>query len=156
MERRLIVRASVLTGRGGCLIKVLCQHWFIDNLFLHWSDNWFLNINWPLTCNIGLNVTKTLQELSLLSESCFLQNAHLYFQIWSTIVVVSLSRQQLPYPASRGYILAVWAVVRTVAFADNLSISHHTCAKLVMRFAGKINCQVCRHGQILMAQVSRG
>lgn len=46
--------------------------------------------------------------------------------------------------------------MRTVAFADNLSIFYHTRAKLVTRFADKINRQVCRHGQKLMAQVSRG
>ena len=102
--------------------------------------------------NIGLNVTKTLQKLSLLSRSCFLQNAHLYFQILSTMVVVSLSRQQLPYPMSRGYIFAVWAVMEKVASADNRSIFYQACAKFVRRFTSKINHQVCPHGQ--MAWVS--
>ena len=50
---------------------------------------------------------------------------------------------EMKYPASRGYIFAVWAVLRKVAFADNRSIFHHACAKFVMRFASKINCQVC-------------
>ena len=55
------------------------------------------------------------------------------------------------YPASRGYIFAVWAGVRKVASADNRSISYRACAKFVTRFASKINRQVCRQ----MARVSR-
>ena len=45
------------------------------------------------------------------------------------------------YPASRGYIFAVWAgvrKVRKVASADNRSIFHRACAKFVTRFASKI------------------
>ena len=40
-----------------------------------------------------------------------------------------------PYPASRGYIFAVWAGVRKVASADNRSIFYRACAKFVTRFA---------------------
>ena len=39
------------------------------------------------------------------------------------------------YPASRGYIFAVWAGVRKVASADNRSIFYRACAKFVTRFA---------------------
>ena len=39
------------------------------------------------------------------------------------------------YPASRGYILAVWAGVRKAASADNRSILYRACAKFVTRFA---------------------
>ena len=41
------------------------------------------------------------------------------------------------YPASRGYIFAVWAVLRKVASADNHSILYRACAKFVTRFASK-------------------
>ena len=47
------------------------------------------------------------------------------------------------YPASRGYIFAVWAGVRKLASADNHSIFYHACVKFITRFASKINCQVC-------------
>ena len=40
-----------------------------------------------------------------------------------------------PYPASRGYIFAVWAGVRKVASADNRSIFYRACAKFVTWFA---------------------
>ena len=50
---------------------------------------------------------------------------------------------RLPYPASRGYIFAVWAGVWKVASADNRSIFYRACAKFVTRFASKINRQVC-------------
>ena len=46
-----------------------------------------------------------------------------------------------PYPASRGYIFAVWSVVRKVTSADNRSIFYHACAKFVTWFASKINHQ---------------
>ena len=42
------------------------------------------------------------------------------------------------YPASRGYIFAVWAGVQKVASADNRSIFYRACAKFVTRFASKI------------------
>ena len=45
---------------------------------------------------------------------------------------------------------AVWAGVQKVASADNCSIFYHVYAKFVMRFASKINRQVCRQ----MARVS--
>ena len=54
------------------------------------------------------------------------------------------------YPASRGYIFALWAGVRKVASTDNRSIFYHTCAKFVTRFASKINRQACSQ----MARVS--
>ena len=41
------------------------------------------------------------------------------------------------YPASRGYIFAVWAVLRKVASADNHSILYRACEKFVTRFASK-------------------
>ena len=46
------------------------------------------------------------------------------------------------YPASRGYIFAVWAGVQNVASADNRSVFHRACAKFVTRFTSKINRQV--------------
>ena len=52
-------------------------------------------------------------------------------------------RHQKPYPASRGYIFALSAVVGKVAFSDNHSIFYHACVKFVTRFASKINRQVC-------------
>ena len=55
------------------------------------------------------------------------------------------------YPASRGYIFALWAVVGKVASVDNRSIFYRACAKFVTRFARKINHQVCRQ----MARVLR-
>ena len=55
----------------------------------------------------------------------------------------------LTYPVSRGYIFAVWAVVRKVASADNHSIFYLGCTKFVARFTSKINRQVCHQ----MAQV---
>ena len=42
------------------------------------------------------------------------------------------------YPASRGYIFAVWAGVRKVASTDNRSIFYRVCAKFVTLFASKI------------------
>ena len=42
------------------------------------------------------------------------------------------------YPASRGYIFAVWAGVRKVASTDNRSIFYRACAKFVTLFASKI------------------
>ena len=39
------------------------------------------------------------------------------------------------YPASRGYIFAVWAGVQKVASADNRSIFYRACTKFVTRFA---------------------
>ena len=57
----------------------------------------------------------------------------------------------LTYPASRGYIFAVWAVVQKVASADNHSIFYLGCTKFVARFTSKINRQVCHQ----TAQVSR-
>ena len=39
------------------------------------------------------------------------------------------------YPASRGYIFAVWAGVRKVASADNRSIFYRACAKFVTQLA---------------------
>ena len=56
----------------------------------------------------------------------------------------------LGYPASRGYIFAVWAGVRKVASADNHSIFYRSCVKFVTWFVSKINRQVCRQ----MARVS--
>ena len=47
----------------------------------------------------------------------------------------SFSPSVLDYPASRGYIFAVWAGVRKVASADNRSIFYRACAKFVTRFA---------------------
>ena len=60
-------------------------------------------------------------------------------------------QQHSAYPASRGYIFAVWAVVQKVASADNRSIFYHACVKFVTWFASKINLQVCCQ----MAWVSR-
>ena len=60
-------------------------------------------------------------------------------------------QQHSAYPASRGYIFAVWAVVQKVASADNYSIFYCACMKFVTRFASKINHQVCCQ----MARVSR-
>ena len=42
------------------------------------------------------------------------------------------------YPASRGYIFAVWAGVRKVTSTDNRSIFYRACAKFVTLFASKI------------------
>ena len=52
--------------------------------------------------------------------------------------------QHQHYPASRGYIFAVWAGVGKEASADNRLIFYRACAKFVTRFASKINRQVCR------------
>ena len=145
-----------LTDRGGCLIEVLRRHWFIGNFFCtDLTTGCWIQIGHFNTCNTGLNVTKTLQKLALLSRGCFLQNAHLCFPIWSTIVVVSLSRQKFPYPVimSRGCIFTVWTVVWKVAPANNHSIFYHACPKFVTQFTSKINHQVCPHGQ--MAWVSQ-
>ena len=53
------------------------------------------------------------------------------------------ARHQKPYPVSRGYIFALWAVVGKVAFADNHSIFYYACVKFVTWFTSKINRQVC-------------
>ena len=45
----------------------------------------------------------------------------------------------MAYPASRGYIFAVWAGMRKVASAEDRSIFYRACAKFVTRFASKIN-----------------
>ena len=47
---------------------------------------------------------------------------------------VSQALYQTLYPASRGYIFAVWAGVQKVASADNRSIFYRACAKFVTRF----------------------
>ena len=60
-------------------------------------------------------------------------------------------QQHSAYPASRGHIFAVWAVLQKVASADNHSIFSHECMKFVMQFPSKINCQVCCQ----MARVSQ-
>ena len=44
-------------------------------------------------------------------------------------------REPGDYPASRGYIFAVWDGERKVASADNRSIFYRACAKFVTRFA---------------------
>ena len=58
------------------------------------------------------------------------------------------------YPASSGYIFAVWAVMRKEASADSGSSFYLTCAKFITwfcnRFASNINRQVCHQ----MARVS--
>ena len=46
-----------------------------------------------------------------------------------------LGRSIFTYPASRGYIFAVWDGERKVASADNRSIFYRACAKFVTRFA---------------------
>ena len=61
-------------------------------------------------------------------------------------------QQHSAYPASRGHIFAVWAVMQKVASADNRSIFYHASMKIVTRLASKINHQVCCQ----TAQVSRG
>ena len=47
------------------------------------------------------------------------------------------------YPASRGYIFSVWAVMQKAASANNRSIFYHAFAKFATQFTSKINCQVC-------------
>ena len=62
-----------------------------------------------------------------------------------------LAAYPLGYLVSRGYISAVWEGVRKVGSADNHSIFCRACGIFVMRFANKINRQVCRQ----MARVSQ-
>ena len=51
------------------------------------------------------------------------------------VLFIPFIHHQSDYPASRGYIFAVWAGVRKVASADNRSIFYRACAKFVTRFA---------------------
>ena len=55
---------------------------------------------------------------------------HCFYHILS-----HLNRRTATYPASRGYIFTVWAVVRKVASADSRSIFYRACAKFVTPFA---------------------
>ena len=62
------------------------------------------------------------------------------FKKWPLQKVIIPFVWEVAYPASRGYIFAVWASVRKVASAEDRSIFYRACAKFVTRFASKINC----------------
>ena len=73
-------------------------------------------------------------------------------KVWAkTLPMQDCTKSTSGYSASRGYIFAEGAGVRKVPSADNRSIFYRACVKFVMRFASKINRQVCRQ----MARVSR-
>ena len=55
--------------------------------------------------------------------------------IWYWSRCFERTLQVFIYPASRGYIYAVWGGVRKVASDDNRSIFYRACAKFVTRFA---------------------
>ena len=61
------------------------------------------------------------------------------FKKWPLQKVIIPVVWEVAYPASRGYIFAVWAGVRKVASAEDRSIFYRECAKFVTRFASKIN-----------------
>ena len=61
------------------------------------------------------------------------------FKKWPLQKVIIPVVWEVAYPASRGYIFAVWAGVRKVASAEDRSIFYRACAKFVTRFASKIN-----------------
>ena len=54
---------------------------------------------------------------------CLIKHVFNMFKLWCE------------YPASRGYIFAVWDGERKVASSDNRSIFYRACAKFVTRFA---------------------
>ena len=61
------------------------------------------------------------------------------FKKWPLQKVIIPVVWEVAYPASRGYIFAVWAGMRKVASAEDRSIFYRACAKFVTRFASKIN-----------------
>ena len=61
------------------------------------------------------------------------------FKKWPLQKVIIPVVWEVAYPASRGYIFALWAGVRKVASAEDRSIFYRACAKFVTRFASKIN-----------------
>ena len=61
------------------------------------------------------------------------------FKKWPLQKVIIPVVWEVAYPASRGYIFAVWAGMRKVASAEDRSIFYRECAKFVTRFASKIN-----------------
>ena len=79
-------------------------------------------------------------QLFLLEKNIKIQEIRLginslYFTVWHSIRNFLVDEPVYSYPASRGYIFAVWAGVRKVASADNRSIFYRACAKFVTRFA---------------------
>ena len=69
------------------------------------------------------------------SEQTDLLMKWLKVDLRSRLFVLCYVKSAFWYPASRGYIFAVWAGVRKVASADNRSVFYRACAKFVTRFA---------------------
>ena len=69
-----------------------------------------------------------------------------------SLMLLQMTKYLFRYPASRGYIFAVWVGVRKVASADNRSIFYCACmklsghlqAKLIVRSVVKW-CEFCRN-----------
>ena len=71
-----------------------------------------------------------------------------YYSTKNPINKLAMNNRTL-YPASRGYIFAVWAGVRKVASADKRSIFYRACAKFVTRFASNwLSARVSRESNL--------
>ena len=111
---------------------------------VHTESNWITYVMY--TCK---NYCMSLPLVSILAR--FTQSVHVFLlnPAWEEnfgnfkYLQVYILHIQWRYPASRGYIFAVWAGMQKVASANNCSIFYHAWAKFIMRFASKINIMVC-------------